>query len=163
MFLYPKSIKDLEEHSIQIDDIYAALCEEQIYWVKEKLRRLTKDEKEDEAADLRMEGYKDDEIIKKVNHMRVLLDTSVVLIEKGKEPKSTDRVKYTKTIPYPFLIDYIEQHMARGKKWKLLYNNPVYDIEFNGKKISLSKEVSCTIENAITSFLCYLKLNNLLE
>lgn len=110
-----------------------------------------------------MEGYKDDEIIKKVNHMRVLLDTSVVLIEKGKEPKSTDRVKYTKTIPYPFLIDYIEQHMVRGKKWKLLYNNPVYDIEFNGKKISLSKEVSFTIENAITSFLCYLKLNNLLE
>lgn len=163
MFLYPKSIKDLEEHSIQIDDIYAALCEEQIYWVKEKLRRLTKDEKEDEAADLRMEGYKDDEIIKKVNHMRVLLDTSVVLVKKGEKPKSTDRIEYTKTIPYPFLISYIEQHIIRGKKWKLLYNNPVYDIEFNNVILNFNKKKFYTIEEVITAFLCYLKVNNLLK
>lgn len=163
MFLYPASIKYLENHSINIDKLYEELCEDKIYWVKEKVRHLTKEEKEDEAKDFRVEGYKEDEIIKKVNRMRVVLDTSVVLVKKGEKPKSTDRIEYTKTIPYPFLISYIEQHIIRGKKWKLLYNNPVYDIEFNNVILNFNKKELYTIEEVITAFLCYLKVNNLLK
>ena len=89
MFLYPASIKYLENHSINIDKLYEELCEDKIYWVKEKVRHLTKEEKEDEAKDFRVEGYKEDEIIKKVNHMRVLLDTSVVLVKKGEKDRKS--------------------------------------------------------------------------
>lgn len=45
MFLYPASIKYLENHSINIDKLYEELYEDKIYWVKEKVRHLTKEEK----------------------------------------------------------------------------------------------------------------------
>lgn len=155
------TVEVLKKNGIELDTIYDYFKDEQIYWIKEKTRALTKKEIEEEIEYMRTEEeMTDEEISAYLKRLSVLVSNSLVLTGLNETPKSTKRTRYIKTIPYSMLIDYIESKIPK-MKWSLVCDKRRYRIRFKGKMLIFSEFDG--IGDCLASFLCYLKINNYIE